>query len=131
MTKPSAVALAPQIDDDDDLYMEDVLRIVYEAIDSKKGENIVMLDLREQVDYLDYIVLCSGLSELHNRAIADNIMSELARYAILSDDLQGYRKGDWIVIDYGVMVIHIFLPALREFYRLDELWSGGEAVVLA
>lgn len=55
-------------------------------------------------------------------------MSELARHDILNDDLQGYRKGDWILIDYGVMVVHVFLPGLREYYRLDELWSGGEEI---
>jgi ribosome-associated protein len=128
MTKISAVATKPAATEDDGLYMEDVLRIVRDAIDSKKGEQIQILDLRELVDYLDYIVLACGTTEIHNRALADAVMSELASRDILNDDLQGYRKGDWILIDYGVLVVHIFLPTLREFYRLDELWSGGEEI---
>lgn len=130
MPKLSAVAAKPAavIEADDGLYMEDVLRIVRDALDSKKAEQIRVYDLRKVVDYLDYIVLACGTTEIHNRALADNVMSELARHDILNDDLQGYRKGDWILIDYGVMVVHVFLPGLREYYRLDELWSGGEEI---
>lgn len=128
MPNMSAVVTSTAVEDDEGLYMEDVLRIVRDALDSKKAEQIKIYDLREIVDYLDYIVLACGTTEIHNRALADNVMSELGRHAILNDDLQGYRKGDWILIDYEVMVVHVFLPGLREYYRLDELWSGGEEI---
>jgi len=115
---------------DDDISMEEVLATVVAAIEDKKGEQPVVLDLENQLDYLDYIVICTGHTELHTKAIADSVQNALARYAIIPDGLSGYRHGDWILIDYGVLVVHIFMPGLRDFYRLEELWSGGHKVEL-
>jgi ribosome-associated protein len=115
---------------DDELTMEDVLAIVSRAVDEKKGENLRILDVREQLDYLDYMVVCSGYTEMHNRAIADSVVEALSSYDIIPDALDGHRFGDWILIDYGVLVVHVFLPALRDFYRLEELWAAGKEVVL-
>ncbi|MCH7471580.1 ribosome silencing factor [bacterium] len=108
--------------------LDKMLSIVVKAVDAKKGENIIVLDLSEQVDYLDYLVICSGQTELHNRAIADHISKELASCDIICSGLQGYRYGDWIVLDYSSLVVHIFSPSLREFYRLEELWAAGKEV---
>ena len=115
---------------DADLTMEDVLKIAIAAIEDKKGEDAVVLNLTEQLDYIDYIIVCTGQTDLHTKAIADNIKLELSRYDIIPDGLNGYRHGDWILLDYGVLVVHVFLPALRDFYRLEELWAGGHAVEL-
>jgi ribosome-associated protein len=116
---------------DDDLSMDDVLRIVVEAIDGKKGLDPVVLDLSDHLDYLDYLVVCSGQTELHTQAIADQVVADLNRYDIIPDGLNGYRHGDWILVDYGVLVVHVFLPALRDFYRLEELWGAGRVVELS
>ncbi len=118
----------PRSADPPDLDMADVLKIIRQAIDSKKGEDIVILDLTESVDYLDYLVMCTGQTEIHNRAIVDEVNSALARYDIIPDGLYGHRHGGWILLDYGVVVVHAFLEPLREFYRLDELWAAGKAV---
>jgi len=115
---------------DSDLGMEDVLSIISEAITAKKGEDIVILDLTQTVDYLDYLVICCGQTEIHNRAIADNIEDQLSRYDIIPDGLHGHRHGGWILLDYGVLVVHVFLPGLRSFYRLEELWAAGSEVEL-
>ncbi|MEN8581081.1 RsfS/YbeB/iojap family protein, partial [Klebsiella pneumoniae] len=68
--------------------------VIRRAIEDKRGEQILALDLTGQVDYVDYIVLCCGMSDIHNRAIADNVVSELSRYDIMPDGLDGYRFGD-------------------------------------
>jgi ribosome-associated protein len=115
---------------DDDLSMTDVLRVVVGAIDRKKGADPIILDLSDHLDYLDYIVVCSGETELHTQAIADQVVADLARYDIIPDGINGYRYGDWVLVDYGVLVVHVFLPALRDFYRLEELWGAGRAVEL-
>jgi len=115
---------------DDELTMHDVLALIVRSIEEKKGENPQVLDLEEQLDYLDYLVVCSGQTPLHTQAIADHIKAELARYDIIPDGLNGYRHGDWILLDYGVLVVHIFLPQVRDFYRLEELWAGGRMVEL-
>jgi len=115
---------------DDDLSMEDVLKLVVTAIEDKKGEDPVVLDLTDQLDYIDHMVICTGHTELHTRAIADAVSNSLAGYDIISAGLNGYRHGDWILLDYDVLVVHIFTPAVREFYRLEELWASGQVVEL-
>ncbi len=117
--------------DDDNLTILDVLEIIRTALEDKKAQDAVIIDVADQCDYMEYIVVASGLSDTHNRALADNVMAELARYGIIRDDLQGYRRGDWVLIDYEVLVVHIFLPELREFYRLEELWASGEEIKAA
>ena len=115
---------------DDDLRILDILKLVVNAIEDKKGENPVSLDLIDSVDYLDYMVICSGQTAIHNRAIADNIENALANYDIIPDGLYGRNHGDWIVVDYGVVVVHVFLQELRNFYQLEDLWASGNLVVL-
>ncbi len=114
--------------DTEDMSLEDVLAVIRQALDDKKAEQVTILDLEDVIDYTDYMVLCNGFTELHNRALADAVLSELAGYDIIPGAAQGYRRGDWILIDLDAIVVHIFLPALREFYRLEELWSGGREV---
>ena len=113
---------------DAELEMEDVLALAARALDEKKGENLLVLDVTEQVDYLDYLIIVTGQTELHNQTLANNLTETLAHYDIMPDGLNGQRSGDWILVDYGVFVVHIFLARLREFYRLEELWAGGREV---
>src|SRR5688572_23762402 len=80
--------------DPEDMSLEDVLAIVRKAIDDKKGEHVAILDLEDVIDYTDYMVLANGFTELHNRALADSVLSELASYDIIPTDVQGYRRGD-------------------------------------
>jgi ribosome-associated protein len=108
--------------------IEELLKLVHDAIDDKKGEKITVLDLSGIVDYLDYMVICSGQTEIQNRAIADNIIERLGRYGIEPDAVNGHTSGQWILLDYGVLVVHVFLTRLREYYRLEELWAGGVEV---
>ena len=115
---------------DDELSMDDLLSMVFRALDEKKAERIVILDMTGQVDYLDYLVICTGQTEIHCRALIDHLTAELARYDIIPDGLHGYVYGDWIVADYGVLVVHAFLSKTRDFYRLEELWAGGREVEL-
>jgi ribosome-associated protein len=123
-----SVSARPAVDAE--LEIEDVLQIAASALDEKKGEQIKVLDVREQADYLDYLILVTGTTELHNQTLAGHLKDTLARYDIMPDGLSGQRHGDWILVDYGVLVVHIFSPRLREFYRLDELWAGGREVEL-
>jgi ribosome-associated protein len=123
--EPAALPAIESIDPED-MTLEDVLAVIRKALDDKKGEELAILDLEGVIDYTDYMVLASGYTEVHNRALCDSVLSELAGYDIIPTDVQGYRRGDWILIDLDAVVVHLFLPALREFYRLEELWSGGK-----
>lgn len=114
---PALAELEPEI--------SELLRLVVNAIEDKKGERPVVLDVQEVVDYVDHLVICSGQTDTQNRAIAENIIEALGRYGIMPDGVNGHSAGQWILLDYGVLIIHVFIPKLRDYYRLEELWSGG------
>jgi ribosome-associated protein len=119
---PALAAVDPDI--------EELLRIAKDAVEDKKGERVLALDLDKVVDYLDYLMICSGETDIQNRAIADSVVDALGKYAIEPDNVSGYENGQWILIDYGALVVHIFLSKLREYYRLEELWAEGREVPL-
>ena len=114
--------------EDDDPSMDEILQLIHQTIDMRKGERPLVIDVSEQVDYVDYIVIANGLTALHNRAIMDYVIEEMARYDIMPDGLNGYENGEWILADFGVLTVHLFTPALREFYRLEDLWAAGREV---
>jgi len=113
-----------------ELTLIDVLQVARQAAEAKKAEHILVLNVSEQANFADYFLICSAQTELHAQAIADHTVSELARYDIIPDGLAGYQHGDWILIDYGLLMVHVFLPRTREFYRLEELWAAAQEVEL-
>ena len=90
--------------------------------DAKKAEDIVVLSMDEAVSYTDYFVLLSGANTRQTRAIADEIQKRL-RAEVRPARVEGEREGDWILIDYIDVVVHVFTPAARDFYRLETLWG--------
>ncbi len=92
----------------------------------KNGENIRVLDLRGHSGFTDFFVLCNAQSDRQAKTIADHLESKLERAA----KIEGYLEGRWILQDYGDVVVHIFLDALREYYDLDRLWSHAPRVKL-
>ncbi len=105
------------------------LRTVCQAVEGKKGEAVLVLDVSKVSSFTDFFVVCSGHNPKQNQAICDEIVRCLKkREKRVPDHLEGYRKADWILIDYLELVIHIFLPETREFYNLERLWSDGEEV---
>ena len=100
------------------------------AAADKKAAEVIELDLRGLVSYTDRFLICSGSNERQTKAISEAIAEALAReHAIKPRRIEGLAQAQWILMDYGDLVIHIFTPALREHYRLESLW--GEAPSLA
>jgi len=103
------------------------LRVMADAILDKKGQNVVSLDLRPAGSSIaDYFVICSADSTTNVSAIADNILKE-AREKLGWKPLrtQGLENNFWIILDYGHVIVHIFLTQYREFYRLEDLWADA------
>lgn len=103
------------------------LRVIADAILDKKGQNVVSLDLRPVSSSIaDYFVICDGGSTTNVGAIADNIM-KMAREELGMKPLrtQGLENDFWIILDYGHIVVHVFLTQYREFYRLEDLWADA------
>ena len=97
------------------------------AAEKKAGE-IVELDLRGVLGYTDYFLICSGNTERQTKAIHDGILEGLKRaHGTLPRRVEGLARGDWILMDYLDVVVHVFTPDTREYYRLEQLW--GEAPI--
>jgi ribosome-associated protein len=104
-------------------------RLAVAAAADKKGENIVLLDLRKLSSVTDYFVICSGSVDRQLEAIADNIVDVIkSKHHIAARHVEGSGETGWILIDYVDVVVHIFTPTLRTYYSLEALW--GNAPVL-
>ena len=92
----------------------------------KKGQDIVILDLRHLTDITDYFVIISGESDLHVKAIADHIETELEKVHIKMWHKEGYEHLNWVLLDYVDVVVHIFRPEVRTYYALEKLWADAK-----
>jgi ribosome silencing factor RsfS/YbeB/iojap len=99
-----------------------------QAAANKKAENIRVLDLKKLSSFTDYFVVCSGQSDRQVQAIADSIVIELKEDGFTPISVEGYREGRWVVVDYGDLVIHVFLDALRDYYDIEQLWHDAPKV---
>jgi ribosome-associated protein len=105
-------------------------RDIAECAADRKALEIVQLDLRGIIGYTDYFVICSGRSDRQTKAIHDAIHQGMkAEHGILPRRVEGLAQAHWILMDYLDVVVHVFTPETREYYRLEQLW--GEAPVLA
>jgi ribosome-associated protein len=100
------------------------------AAESKKAHDISVLDLREVTSFADYFVICNGTNVRQNQAISDEIYLRLKEIGELPISLEGYDNAEWILMDYGDFLIHIFLQATREFYDLERLWRHAKKVAV-
>jgi ribosome-associated protein len=108
------------------LSPEQTVTAIAELAADRKAIEIVGLDLRGMVGYTDYFLIASGRSDRQTRAIHDGIHSGMKeRYGLLPRRVEGLGESRWILMDYLDVVVHIFTPETREYYRLEQLW--GEA----
>ena len=89
----------------------------------------VVLDLRGLSNATDFFLIASGDSDTHVKAISEHVLEQLERAGVRATGVEGLRTGRWVLIDYIDLVVHIFHPALREFYQLEQLW--GDAPMIA
>jgi len=99
-----------------------------QAAANKKAETMKILDLKDISSFTDYFVVCSGQSDRQVKAIADSIVIQLKEDGFTPISVEGYREGRWVVVDFGDVVIHVFMDALREYYDIEHLWHDARKV---
>ena len=99
-----------------------------QAAANKKAETMKILDLRNISSFTDYFVVCSGQSDRQVQAIADSIVIQLKEDGFSPISVEGYREGRWVVVDFGDVVIHVFMDALRDYYDIEKLWHDARKV---
>lgn len=99
---------------------------ICKAADNKKAGNIIIMDMRGLMFSTDYFVICGAPTATQVRAISDNIEEELDKEQIHFSHKEGYHEGEWILLDYGDVVAHIFKNENREYYALEKLWGDAK-----
>lgn len=105
--------------------------LLAQAMDSKKGKDIRVLETDGLTTLADYFVLCSGSSAPQLKALADAGEKAMKDHGILPHHVEGHRGGTWILQDYGDVVVHVFDKEARAFYDLDRLWADAKTIDLA
>lgn len=98
------------------------------AISSKKGLNIKLIEIGDISWLADYMVIATGTSSTHVKAIADEVEYQLDEAGISVSHIEGYRSNSWILLDYVDVIVHIFSDEAREFYDLERLWQDGKEI---
>lgn len=118
----SALAAANQTDKN----AQECLEIVRFALNDVKAQNIVELDVTGLTNISDMVVIASGTSTRHVKALADNVAEEAKKQGYRPVGVEGERDAEWILIDLGFVVVHVMLPTARKFYDLESLWRPVE-----
>ncbi|APR71231.1 MULTISPECIES: ribosome silencing factor [Acinetobacter] len=104
------------------------LKVVHEALTDVKAKDILELDVSSISNVADAIVIASGTSTRHVKALADNVADEARKAGFRPIGVEGERDAEWILIDLGHVVVHVMLPTARKFYDLESLWRTPESV---
>ena len=103
------------------------LNLILSRLDDMKAEETVTIDLRGKSAFSDYMVVTSGRSNRHVGAVAENVTKGLKETGIKGIHVEGLPNCDWVLIDSGDVIVHVFRPEVREFYNLERLWTQGPA----
>jgi ribosome-associated protein len=102
---------------------DDALKLILSRLDDMKAEETVTIDLRGKSAFSDYMVVTSGRSNRHVGAVAENVVKGLKEAGVPSPHVEGLTNCDWVLIDSGDVIVHVFRPEVREFYNLERLWT--------
>lgn len=100
-----------------------LLTIAQHALEDLKAVEPVVLDVRELSSVMDWLVVASGTSSRHVKSLADNVLMKAKESGVRPLGVEGERIGEWVLVDFGDVVVHVMQPAARSFYDLERLWS--------
>ena len=118
-TKPETVTIQM-------LDVFDKVKVAVAAAEDKKASEVTVLKLIEVTTFADYFVICSGNSARQVQAIADEIEENLRNQKVRPLHIEGYKNAEWVLMDYGPLIIHVFTEQARRFYDLERLWRDAE-----
>ena len=102
------------------------LELVLASVEDSKAEDIITIDIAGKSALGDYMVVVSGRSNRHVTAIADHLISDLKDDGVGTPRVEGLETGDWVLIDSGDVIIHVFRPEVREFYNIEKMWAAPD-----
>lgn len=108
--------------------INEMVRIAYNALEDKKGENISIIDISGISPLADYFIITNGTSDSQVRALVDNVEEKMHEAGHSQIQREGMQSGNWVLLDYGDIVVHIFDKENREFYHLERIWNDGKKI---
>ncbi len=105
---------------------DELLAHVLTSLDDDKALDVVQIDLRGKSEMADYMIVCSGRSSRQVVSISERLTDRLKRERGISTKVEGKDGGDWVLIDAGDVIVHVFRPEVREFYQLEKMWLSPE-----
>ncbi len=105
-----------------ELTSDALLAAILSSLDDDKAEEVVTIDLRGRSDMADYMVICSGRSSRQVASISEKLVDRLKQDHKRASKIEGKDTGDWVLIDTGDVIVHVFRPEVREFYQLEKMW---------
>ena len=100
------------------------LKVVLTSLDDSKAEDLVSIDLTGKTPLADYMVVASGRSERHVAAVGERLVEDLKKAGATDIRVEGLRHADWVLVDAGDVVVHVFRPEVRAFYNLEKMWQA-------
>ncbi|WP_075995630.1 ribosome silencing factor [Salaquimonas pukyongi] len=117
---------APSASEAADYSVEDVLNAVTASLEDSKAENITTIDIRKKSALGDYMLVASGRSHRHVAAICDHLLRAIKDSGYGPARVEGLQAADWVLIDTGDVIVHVFRPEVREFYGIEKMWTMPE-----
>ena len=102
-----------------------LLDVVERSLDDDKAQDVVVIDLMGKSDFADYLVVASGTSQRHVGSMAEHLRAELKKTGMLTVAIEGMPQCDWVLVDGGDVVVHLFRPEVREFYNIEKMWGAS------
>lgn len=107
------------------MQLEDLMNLVLGALEEMKAVDVQTLDVRGRSSFTDVMVVASGTSNRHVKAVADNVVRRAKEQGIKPLGIEGEQGAEWILVDLGDVVVHVMQPQIRSFYNIEKLWATG------
>lgn len=110
------------------MTQNEMLKKIIKTLDSKKAEEIKAIKIKDLTILADYFIIANGTSTTHTKTLAEEVEYQLSQEGIEPNRTEGYNGSNWVILDYGDIVVHVFYKETRDYYQLERLWSDGEMV---
>lgn len=107
----------------------EIAHTVVDALEEKKGENILLLDLQKVAMFTEYFIICTGTSDRMLDALADSVEEKVRIKHQFKGRKEGQAASGWVIVDFGSVLVHLFAQEVRDYYKLEELWREGKVLL--
>ena len=112
----------------DNISQNEKLSTIVKALDSKRAEDIRIIEIGDLTIVADYFVIANGTSSTQTKALAEEVEFKMSQLGIEPNRTEGYQGATWVVLDYGDVIVHVFYKEIRDHYNLERLWSDGKDI---